>query len=131
MQADCRKWGFSESCDIALNPSGLALAHPLMTVVSDLMGATSPTTEASNGHTSPGISQDGNIKTSQSPQHSPIRPNESRGRNYSRDSGHGASPLSAEGSLEERDDRVGVKRACNECRQQKVSKARIYPSREI
>ena len=55
-----------------------------------------------------------------SPQYSPVRPSISR--KLSRESnGFGPSPESADGSLDDRGEgRLSVKRACNECRQQKV-----------
>ena len=56
------------------------------------------------------------------PRHSPTFTRPSTSRKLSRDSAFGPSPESAEGSHEDRGDgRNGVKRACNECRQQKVS----------
>ena len=63
-----------------------------------------------------------------SSQHSPVGTRPGSARKRTLDATYGEqSPDSAEGWDERDESRIGVKRACNECRQQKVNST-IFPS---
>lgn len=88
-----------------------------------LMGASSPLQAAASAARSNGA-----IKAEPEHESSPLSPHSppltSTSRGPSRDSVFGPSPESIEGSYNDRgESRISVKRACNECRQQKVRRS--------